>query len=191
MITCSNVVVLYNSVHCCISCSFILQYCFYIIIEIPYDILLDFQLGTPLIYVFLKMYHRTVKYCYSCTVLPPILWPRPISISTSLGTVKWSFELIFLWIMIMFMVFSNILYCRMYNYMYLCTNKGKNMTKIAIRLIIPILRIQILRPAMLTNFTQNWREHCIWERENHRAQGKCEGWTFKIPIFIRLVACLA
>ena len=26
--------------------------------------------------------------------------------------------------------------------------------------MIPILRIQILRPAMWTNFTQNWREHC-------------------------------
>ena len=45
--------------------------------------------------------------------------------------------------------------------MYLCTNKGKNMTKITIRLIIPILRIRILRPAMLTNFTQNLGEHCM------------------------------
>ena len=34
------------------------------------------------------------------------------------------------------------------------------MTKITIRLIIPILRICILWPAMSTNFTQNWREHC-------------------------------
>ena len=53
-------------------------------------------------------------------------------------------------------------YCRMYNYIYLCTNKGKNMTKITIRLINPILRIHILRPAMLTNFMQNWREHCSY-----------------------------
>ena len=44
--------------------------------------------------------------------------------------------------------------------MYLCTNKSKNITQITIRLINPILRILILRPAMLTNFTQNWREHC-------------------------------
>ena len=35
----------------------------------------------------------------------------------------------------MFMFFCIFLYCRMYNYMYLCTNKGKNMTKITIRLI--------------------------------------------------------
>ena len=48
----------------------------------------------------------------------------------------------------------------MYDYMYLCTNKGKNMIKITIRLIIPILQIRILWPAMSTNFTQNWREHC-------------------------------
>ena len=34
--------------------------------------------------------------------------------------------------------------------MYLCTNKGKNMTKITIKLIIPILRIRVLRPAMST-----------------------------------------
>ena len=33
----------------------------------------------------------------------PILRPRLISISASPGTVKWSFKLIFLWIMIMFM----------------------------------------------------------------------------------------
>ena len=44
--------------------------------------------------------------------------------------------------------------------MYLCTNKGKIMTKITIRLINPILRIRMLQPAMLTNFTQNWREDC-------------------------------
>ena len=35
------------------------------------------------------------------------------------------------------------------------------MTKITIKLIISILQIRILRPAMSTNFTQNWREHCI------------------------------
>ena len=56
-------------------------------------------------------------------------------------------------------VFLCFFYCRMYNYMYLCTNKGKNMIKITIRLIIPILRIRILQPAVPTNFTQNWREH--------------------------------
>ena len=94
------------------------------------------------------------------TVLTPILWPRPISISASPGTVKWSFELIFLWIMIMFMFFYIFLYCRMYNYMYLCTNKGKNITKITIRLMIPIFRI--LRLAMSTNFTQNWRKQCTY-----------------------------
>ena len=36
-------------------------------------------------------------------------------------------------------VFCIFLYCRMYNYMYLYTNKDKNMTKITIRLMIPIL----------------------------------------------------
>ena len=51
-------------------------------------------------------------------------------------------------------------YRRMYNYMYLCKNKGKNMTKIVKRLMIPILRIHILRPAMSNNFTQNWRLYC-------------------------------
>ena len=57
-------------------------------------------------------------------------------------------------------VFLYFLYCRMYNYMYLCTNNGKNMTKITIRLMIPILLSGILQPAMSTNFTQTWREHC-------------------------------
>ena len=57
-------------------------------------------------------------------------------------------------------VFCIFLYYRMYNYMYLFTNKGKIMTKITIRLMIPILRIQIVRLAMSTNFTQNWKEHC-------------------------------
>ena len=51
----------------------------------------------------------------------------------------------------MFMFFCIYLYCRMYS----CTNKGKNVIKIAVRLMIPILQ-----PAMSTNFTQNWREHC-------------------------------
>ena len=60
----------------------------------------------------------------------------------------------------MFMFFCIFLYSRVYNYMYLCKNKGKNMTKITIRLMIPMLRIQILQLAMSTNFTQNWREHC-------------------------------
>ena len=45
--------------------------------------------------------------------------------------------------------------------MYFCINKGKHIIKITIRLINPILRIRILWPAMSTNFTQNWREHCI------------------------------
>ena len=39
--------------------------------------------------------------------------------------------------------------------------KTKSMTKITIRLMIPILQTQILWPAMSTNFTQNWREHFI------------------------------
>ena len=96
-----------------------------------------------------------------CIMLPTILCvsifrPRLISISASPGTVKWSFKLIFLWI-IMFMFFCIFLQFRMYNYMYLCTNKSKNMTKITFRLIIAILR-----PAMSTNFTQNWREHCTY-----------------------------
>ena len=43
---------------------------------------------------------------------------------------------------------------------YMCTNKGKNMIKITIRLINQILLIYILRPAMLTNFMQNWSEQC-------------------------------
>ena len=47
----------------------------------------------------------------------------------------------------------------MYNYMYLCTNKGKNMTKITIRLMIPILRIQVLWPVMLTNLQQNLKKY--------------------------------
>ena len=46
--------------------------------------------------------------------------------------------------------------------MYLSTNKGKNMSKITIRLMIPILQIQILLPTMSTNFTQNWKEHCTF-----------------------------
>ena len=109
---------------------------------------------------------KFVSQCYrnfTVTVLPPILqvpilWLIPISITASPGIVKWWFKLIFLWKMIMFMFFCIFLYCWMYNYMYLCTNKGKNMTKITIRLMIPIL--QILQPATLTNFTQNWRKHC-------------------------------
>ena len=84
----------------------------------------------------------------------PILRPRPISISASPGTVKWWFELIFLWIMVMFMFFCIFLYCRMYNYMYLCTNKSKNMTKITIKFISPIFQL-----ATSTNFMQNCREH--------------------------------
>ena len=49
--------------------------------------------------------------------------------------------------------------------MYICVQTRAKMTEITIRLMIPILQtpilqIQILRPAMLTNFTQNWREHC-------------------------------
>ena len=44
--------------------------------------------------------------------------------------------------------------------MHLSTNKGKIIIKITIRLMIPILRIQILRPAMPTNFMQNWKKHC-------------------------------
>ena len=63
----------------------------------------------------------------------------------------------------MFMFFYIFLYFRMYNYMNLCTNKGKNIIKITIKLMIQILQIQILRPTMLTNFAQNWREHCIGE----------------------------
>ena len=59
----------------------------------------------------------------------------------------------------MFVFFCIFLYCRMYK-LNLCTNKGKNMTKITIRLINPILQIDILRPAILTNFTQSWRKHC-------------------------------
>ena len=78
------------------------------------------------------------------------------------GTVRRSIKLIFLWIMIMFMFFCILFYYRMYNYMYLCTNKAKNMTKITIRLFIPILQIHILWTAMSTNITQNWWEHCIY-----------------------------
>ena len=100
---------------------------------------------------------RIYTYFYLYTVLPPILWPRPISIFASPGTVKWLSKLIFLWIMIMFMFLCISFYCRMYNYMYLCTNKGKNMTKITIKLIIPILIIHILQSAMST---QDWREYC-------------------------------
>ena len=44
--------------------------------------------------------------------------------------------------------------------MYLFTNKGTKNIKITIRLLIPILQIRMLWPAMSTNFTQNWREHC-------------------------------
>ena len=47
--------------------------------------------------------------------------------------------------------------------MYLYTNKGKNMTKITIRLMIPILRIQILWPAMSTNLPQNWKKHYAYD----------------------------
>ena len=35
------------------------------------------------------------------------------------------------------------------------------MTKITIRLIVPILRIHILLPPLSTNVMQNCREHCI------------------------------
>ena len=52
--------------------------------------------------------------------------------------------------------FCIFLYCRIYNDVYLCINKARNMTQITIRLMIPILRL-----AMLANYTQNWREHCI------------------------------
>ena len=38
------------------------------------------------------------------------------------------------------MLFCIFLYCRMHNYMYLYTNKAKNMTKITIKLMIPISR---------------------------------------------------
>ena len=68
---------------------------------------------------------------YFPILLDPILRYDNFGAATNLhlsGTDKWSFELIFLWIMIMFMFFCISLYCRMYNYMYLCTNKGKNMT---------------------------------------------------------------
>ena len=114
-----------------------------------------------------------VKFCYStpsnfagsnfaifqfCDI--PILRPKPISIFACPGTVKLSSKLIFWWIMIMFVFFFIFLYCRIYNYMYLCKNKGKNMTETTIKLMIPILRIWILRPAKSSNFTQNWREHC-------------------------------
>ena len=37
------------------------------------------------------------------------------------------------------MFFCIFLYCGMYNYMHLCKNKGKNMTKITTRLMIPNL----------------------------------------------------